>query len=259
MGVLFAALGFAPCQGRFFSHDAAMLEERYSEICQRIEAACQRAKRDPKGVTLIAVSKTRLPEEVDQLARLGVGHFGENKVQEAKAKIPLCSGQIRWHGIGHLQTNKARDAVRLFHMIHSVDSIRLAQELGKLARDQAKHLPILLEVNVSGESSKFGIKPEELVSIVTEINGLSHLELRGLMTMAPYAEDSEKARPFFRKLAELKREVEGKLGISLPDLSMGMSGDYEVAIEEGATLVRIGTALFGERRSQSFRRVTEDL
>jgi hypothetical protein len=184
---------------------------------------------------------------------LGILDFGENKVQEAKAKIPLCRGNLRWHGIGHLQTNKTRDAVRLFSMIHTVDSLKLALEIEKHATSEAKRMPVLLEVNVSGEGSKFGFKPEEVVSLALEVNHLPHLELRGLMTMAPYAEESEASRPFFRRLMEVKREVEQKLGASLPDLSMGMSGDFEVGIEEGATLVRIGTALFGKRRAAAFR------
>jgi pyridoxal phosphate enzyme (YggS family) len=233
------------------------LQERYENICGKIEAACKRAKRDPSSVTLVAVSKTHPPESVNELARLGIQDFGENKVQEAKAKIPECSGALRWHGIGHLQTNKARDAVRLFSIIHSVDSLKLAQELSKQASAQSKHLPILLEVNVSGEGTKFGLKPEELFHVASEINKLSHLELQGLMTIAPYSEESEAARPFFRKLAELKKELETKLQGALPHLSMGMSGDFEVAIEEGSTMVRIGTALLGERRSSAFRKTIE--
>lgn len=221
-----------------------MLEERYLELQKRIISACARAGRDPESVTLVAVSKKVPPDLVDQLANLGVTHFGENKVQEAKAKIPLCRGHIRWHGIGHLQTNKVRDAVQLFSMIHSVDSLRLAQEIEKQASLQSKQMPILLEVNVSGENSKFGLKPDEVLSVALEINHLMHLELRGLMTMAPFSEEAENARGVFHRLNELKKGVENKLGAPLPDLSMGMSGDFEVAIEEGATLIRVGRALF---------------
>jgi len=235
-----------------------MLEANYHKILERIEAACVRARRKATEVTLIAVSKTHPPESVDALVRLGVRDFGENKVQEAKAKIPLCAGSIRWHGIGHLQTNKARDAVRLFSTIHSVDSLKLALELEKHAEAEARRVAILLETNVSGEGSKFGVAPEALNELALEVNGLPHLELQGLMTMAPFADDPEKARPYFRRLAGLKRELEQKLGASLPHLSMGMSGDFEVAIEEGATLVRIGTSLFGERKSGAFRRIGMD-
>lgn len=237
-----------------------MFEERLAQIQARIEAACQKAGRDPSSVTLIAVSKTHPPESIDAMARLGVRDFGENKVQEAKAKVPLCSNSLRWHGIGHLQTNKARDAVALFSVIHSVDSLRLAQELQKHAENQSKRIAILLEVNVSGEGTKFGLKPEEVKGAAREINGLSHLELRGLMTMAPYSDEAENARPFFRRLAQVRQDLESAIGVVIPDLSMGMSGDFEVAIEEGATLVRIGTALFGERKAGAFRaRVEEDI
>jgi PLP dependent protein len=232
-----------------------MLEERYHSIQQRIAAACAKVHRDPQGVTLVAVSKTHPPESVDEAVRLGILDFGESKVQEAKAKIPLCSGKIRWHGIGHLQTNKARDAVRLFHMLHSVDSLKLAELLHEQAGAQSKKLPILLEVNVSGEGSKFGLKPEQLADTALAINQLKNLELQGLMTMAPYSDNGEDSRPFFRKLAEAKRGLEQTLGGALPHLSMGMSGDFEVGIEEGATIVRVGTSLFGERKSGAFRGV----
>lgn len=231
--------------------------ERFQAIHDRIEAACKRAGRSPESVTLIAVSKTHPPEAVGDLAQLGVLNFGENKVQEAKAKIPECPSRLIWHGIGHLQTNKAREAVRLFHMIHSVDSVRLAMELSKHAVNESKHLPILLEVNVSGEGTKFGFKPEDAIESVSEISKLSHLELQGLMTMAPYSEKPDAARPYFKKLADLKKQLEVKLGAPLPHLSMGMSGDFEVAIEEGSTMVRIGTALFGERQKTAFRRTPE--
>jgi pyridoxal phosphate enzyme (YggS family) len=229
-------------------------EDRYQQIFNRIESACARVQRESSSVKLIAVSKTHPPESVKAMSQMGVRDFGENKVQEAKAKIPECPSNLNWHGIGHLQTNKAKDAVRLFSMIHSVDSLKLAQELAKQAENQSKHLPILLEVNVSGEGTKFGLKPSEVFEVASSINSFSHLEFQGLMTMAPFSENSETARPFFRKLAELKKDLEHKFGASIPHLSMGMSGDFEIAIEEGSTMVRIGTALFGERKSSAFRR-----
>jgi len=222
-------------------------EQRYEIVRRRIEAACVRAGRAPSEITLVAVSKTHPPEAVNAMARLGLRDFGENKAQEARAKIPECDGRLRWHMIGHLQTNKARDAVRLFSMIHSVDSLKLAQELEKHAAAQSRRAPVLLEVNVSGEANKFGLKPEEAVDVALAVNALPRLELRGLMTMAPYSDDPEKSRPHFRRLVEMKRRIEERLGAPLPDLSMGMSGDFEAGIEEGATLVRIGAALFGER------------
>jgi PLP dependent protein len=235
-----------------------MYEENLARIQGRICAACERAGRRPDEVTLVAVSKTHPPESVDAMAALGVLDFGENKVQEAKAKAPLCRGNLRWHGIGHLQSNKVRDAVRIFHMLHSVDSLRIAAEVSRHAVQQAKHIPILLEVNVSGEKSKFGLPPEELIEVALEVNKLSHLELKGFMTMAPFSDDPEKARPYFRQLRELKKRVEDALGAPLPDLSMGMSGDFEVGIEEGATLVRVGTSLFGERRAKAPRADFQD-
>jgi pyridoxal phosphate enzyme (YggS family) len=173
--------------------------------------------------------------------------FGENKVQEAKAKIPLCPGKLRWHMIGHLQSNKCRDAVHFFEMIQSVDSLPLAQEINKWADKSAKTMPILLEVNVAGESSKFGYGPQKLLGELKEINALSRTEIHGLMTVAPWSSEPEKVRPVFRKLRELKQECEQILGAPLPHLSMGMSGDFEVAIEEGATIIRVGTAFFGPR------------
>ena len=223
------------------------LEENFRKVRERIEAACARANRNPNDVTLVAVSKSQPPEAVRAAVDLGQLIFGENRVQEAKAKIPLCPERARWHMIGHLQSNKARDAATLFDMVQSVDSLHLAQELEKWADKEAKTLPVLLEVNVAGESSKFGYKPEAILREFAQINDLRHLELHGLMTIAPYTTDAEKVRPVFRKLREIKSQCEQVLGAPLQHLSMGMSGDFEVAIEEGATIVRIGTALFGPR------------
>lgn len=219
-----------------------------NSIQQRIDAACARAGRDPQSVTLMAVSKGQPPEAIRAAADAGLILFGESKVQEAKAKIPLCAGKLRWQMIGHLQSNKCRDAVHFFEMIQSVDSFSLAQEINKCADKAAKTMPVLLEVNVAGESSKFGYAPKKLLAELKEINALPKLEIHGLMTIAPWTAEPEKTRPFFKKLRELKSECEQILGAPLPQLSMGMSGDFEIAIEEGATLVRIGTALFGARK-----------
>ena len=216
-------------------------------IQERIRAACQRAGRAPDSVTLLAVSKTHPPETIQAAANYGQVFFGENKVQEAKAKIPLCSGKLRWHFIGHLQSNKVRDAVELFEMIQSVDSLNLAKEISKRCEQAAKQMPVLLEVNVAGEASKFGYKPEQLLADLDEINSLPKIEIHGLMAIPPYATDPEKARPYFQRLRDLKIQCEKILGAPLPHLSMGMSGDFEIAVEEGATIVRIGTALFGPR------------
>jgi pyridoxal phosphate enzyme (YggS family) len=223
------------------------LAANLASIRERIQAACSRANRNPDSVSLLAVTKTHSPEIVAQAAQLGLSLFGENKVQEAKAKIPLCPDRLRWHMIGHLQTNKCRDAVELFDMIESVDSLHLAQEINKRADQASKTMRILLEVNAVGEASKFGYNPEQLLSDLPQLNALPRLEIHGLMTVPPYAPIPERGRPVFQQLRELKQKCEDALGAPLPHLSMGMSGDFEVAIEEGATIVRIGSALFGER------------
>jgi pyridoxal phosphate enzyme (YggS family) len=223
------------------------LEARLEAVNRQIAAACARAGREASSVTLLAVTKSHAPEIISEAGALGLSLFGENKVQEAKAKIPLCPGRLRWHMIGHLQTNKCRDAVELFEMIQSVDSLRLAQEINHRAEEAAKRMPILLEVNAVGEASKFGYPPENLLEELSRVNALPRLEIQGLMTVPPWTPEPEKVRPIFRQLRELKEKCEQILGAPLPHLSMGMTGDFEVAIEEGATIVRIGTALFGER------------
>lgn len=222
-------------------------------VRDRIAAACARAQRDPATVTLVAVSKSHPPETVRAAAECGLTLFGESRVQEAKAKIPLCPSRLQWHLIGHLQSNKCRDAVHCFTLVHSVDSLNLAQELNKWADKAGRTLPILLETNIAGESSKFGYPPERLLAELESLNALRRLELQGLMTIAPWTPEAEKVRPIFRSLRLLKQQCEQRLGAPLPHLSMGMSGDFEVAIEEGATLVRLGTVLFGERTGKAWR------
>jgi PLP dependent protein len=224
------------------------LASNLTQIRERIAAACSRANRDPSSVTMLAVTKTQPPGIVSEAAQLGLTLFGENKVQEAKSKIPLCPGRLSWHMIGHLQSNKARDAIGMFSMIQSVDSLALAEELNKRGEQASKTMPILLEVNVVGEASKFGYKPDQLRLEFERLVALPRLEIHGLMTIPPWTPLPERVRPIFQKLRELKSECEQRLGAPMPHLSMGMSGDFEVAIEEGATIVRIGTALFGERR-----------
>jgi PLP dependent protein len=228
------------------------LAENLDSIQHRIRAACQRAGREPNSVALLAVAKTHPPEAVAAAAALGLSLFGENKVQEARAKIPLCPGRLRWHFIGHLQSNKCRDAVELFAMIESVDSLALAQEINKRAEAAARKMPILLEVNVAGEASKFGYQPERLLAELKELNALPRIEIHGLMAVPPWTSVAVSSRPHFRRLRELKLQCEEILGAPLPQLSMGMSGDFEVAIEEGATIVRVGTALFGTRAAVKF-------
>jgi hypothetical protein len=217
------------------------IEANIKEVEKRIGRACEKAGRSPDEVTLVAVTKTFPPEAVRAAFAAGLRNFGENRVQEAKAKLPELDLNPRptWHMVGHLQTNKAKEALRLFDIIHSVDSIRLAQELSRKAEGK---IPILLEVNISAEGSKYGFSEEELSQAIEQISPLPNLELRGLMTMAPIAADPEEVRPFFRKL----RQLRDSLGLAY--LSMGMTDDFEVAIEEGATIVRIGRAIFGERK-----------
>lgn len=222
------------------------LAENFAAIQQRIDRACARGGRAADSVQLLAVSKGMPPESVNAAVELGQMFFGENKVQEAKAKTPLCSSRARWHMIGHLQSNKCRDAAQLFEMVHGVDSLALAAELNKWTDKLGKTLPVLLEIN-SGEATKFGFKADAVLEQLEALNALPRLEIHGLMTIAPWTPEPERARPVFRALRELKTRCEQQLGAPLPHLSMGMSGDFEVAIEEGATIVRIGTALFGPR------------
>jgi pyridoxal phosphate enzyme (YggS family) len=223
------------------------LAENLNKIQGLISAACERSGREPDSVTLLAVTKKQPPERIREAAELGLSLFGENRVQEAKLKIGMCPNRLRWHLIGHLQSNKCRDAVHFFGMIQSVDSLALAQELNKCCEKSGKTLPILLEVNVAGEASKFGYKPEEVLRDLKALNDFKKLEIHGLMTIAPWTLEPEKVRPVFRRLRELKLQCEQELEVLLPHLSMGMSGDFEVAIEEGATMIRLGTALFEDR------------
>jgi pyridoxal phosphate enzyme (YggS family) len=225
------------------------LAAHLQSVRQRIAAACERSGRDPSAVTLLAVSKNQPPEMVRAAATAGLTLFGENRVQEARLKIGQCPGHLRWQMIGHLQSNKCRDAVFLFSMIQSVDSLPLAEEINKWAGHFAKTMPVLLEINIAGESSKFGCTPENLPALLPLVNALPKLEIHGLMTVAPFAADPEKIRPVFRRLRQLKADCEQILGAPLPHLSMGMTGDFEVAVEEGATIIRLGTALFGARRA----------
>lgn len=223
--------------------------ENYKSVEEKVIQACKRAGRDPKEVTLIAVSKTKPMSMIEELLPLGVRDFGENKVQELTAKAESLSPKIRWHMIGHLQRNKVKYVVDKACLIHSVDSLRLAQEINKEAEKKNLTASILLEVNVAGEESKFGVTPEEVLPLALEIARLSHIRIKGLMTIAPYTENPEDNRAFFRNLRKLSVDIAEKNidNVTMSVLSMGMTGDYEVAIEEGATHVRVGTGIFGER------------
>lgn len=224
------------------------LSEILEEVRGRIAAAAKRAGRDPSEVEIIAVTKTHGEDVVREACDAGLRIVGENKVQEAAWKKAAAVGGMDWHLIGHLQSNKVRPALEIFDFIHSVDSVKLADRLNLIADAIGAQPHILLEVNVSGEKSKNGMKPEEVAPTVAHIcRDCPRVTVEGLMTMAPLSENPEDSRPYFRKLRELRDATEAALGVKLPRLSMGMSGDYEVAVEEGATWVRLGTVLFGER------------
>lgn len=222
--------------------------EILDEVRERIAAACARSGRNPDDVEIIAVTKTHGPETVAEAWSAGLRTVGENKVQEAAWKKPLCPSGPEWHLIGHLQGNKVRHALGLFDFIHSVDSVKLLDRIEAIAEDTGARPRVLLEVNVSGEKSKSGMKPDEAAPLLRHAaESCPRISVEGLMTMAPFSEKAEDSRPYFRSLGALRSSLEKSLRIELPRLSMGMSGDFEVAVEEGATWVRLGTVLFGER------------
>lgn len=224
------------------------IPERVRAVRRRIEEAAAACGRDPAEIRLVAVSKTWPPQAVVAAHEAGLGVFGENYVQEARDKIAaLAALPLRWHLIGHLQTNKAKVAVRLFDLIHTLDSVRLAREIDRLAARLPKVQDVLIQVSLAGEETKSGASPAEVPALLAEASRLSHLRVLGLMTIPPYFDDPERARPYFARLRALRDRLEEKSGIALPELSMGMTGDFEAAIAEGATLVRIGTAIFGNR------------
>jgi PLP dependent protein len=222
------------------------IQERLAAVRRRIETAAARSGRPSSAVTLVAVSKTMPAAAIREAVSAGVKILGENRVQEAREKIEALPGAVEWHLIGHLQTNKAKLAVGLFDCIHSLDSVRLAQELGRHAEEAGRRLRCLVEVNVGEETQKSGAAAAEVRPLLEAARRLPQLSIQGLMTIPPFLPDSESVRPFFRRLRDLRDRLESE-GWTLPDLSMGMSHDFEVAIEEGATVVRIGTAIFGSR------------
>lgn len=224
------------------------IPERVRAVRRRIEEAAAACGRDPAEIRLVAVSKTWPPQAVVAAHEAGLGVFGENYVQEARDKIAaLAALPLRWHLIGHLQANKAKVAVRLFDLIHTLDSVRLAREIDRLAARIPKVQDVLIQVSLAGEETKSGASPAEVPALLAEASRLSHLRVLGLMTIPPYFDDPERARPCFARLRALRDRLEEESGIALPELSMGMTGDFEAAIAEGATLVRIGTAIFGNR------------
>ncbi len=220
------------------------IARRVTEVQERIARACERAGRKPEEVILIAVSKTVEVARIQQAIAAGVSHFGENYYQEAREKIPVIQAPVHWHFIGHLQRNKVRGVVPLFEWIHTVDDEELAQEINRRAGVLGKQQRVLIEVNIARETQKFGVAPEEVLALAERVADLPNVRLEGLMGMAPIVERAGEARPYF---AELRRLFEQLPEAHRVHLSMGMTQDFEVAIEEGATMVRIGTAIFGAR------------
>ena len=226
-----------------------MIKENLRDVEERIAKACERVGRDKNEVTLIAVSKTKPVEAIREAMEYGAVHFGENKVQEIVDKYETISEPLNWHMIGHLQRNKVKYIVDKVVLIHSVDSLRLAEQIHEEAKKKQVIVPILIEINVAGEESKFGVKPEETFDLVKQISLLSNVKIMGLMTIAPFVSNPEDNRVHFKKLYELNIDIKSKNidNVCMDVLSMGMTGDYEVAVEEGATMVRVGTGIFGER------------
>ena len=216
-------------------------------INKKIKKAALKVNRNPEEIKLVAVTKTATTEQIEEAINAGVKIIGENRVQDAKKKYQIFTADVEWHLIGHLQTNKAKYAVEIFNCIHSVDSIKLAQEIDKRSLQFGKIMDVLVEVNVSGEETKYGIKSEEVETFLKEISEFPRIRIRGLMTIAPIVEDKEEVRPYFRKLRELfeKIKIKNIENIKMDYLSMGMTEDFEIAIEEGANMVRIGRGIFG--------------
>lgn len=226
-----------------------MLRDNLKKVEENIQAACDRSGRNRDEITLIAVSKTKPVEMLQEIYNENIRDFGENKVQELCDKIEKMPSDIKWHMIGHLQRNKVKYIVGKVALIHSVDSYRLAEEISIQAKKHNTIVPILVEVNIAHEESKFGISEEDAILLVKEISELENIRIMGLMTIAPYVENPEDNRMYFRKIKELSVDINSKNidNVSMEIISMGMTGDYEVAIEEGATMIRVGTGIFGAR------------
>ena len=221
-------------------------------VRDNIAAAAQRSGRPADAVELVAVSKTHGPEAIRAVADAGQTLFAESRVQEARVKTALLPSRLRWHFIGHLQKNKIRQALPLFELFHGVDSLDVARQFQRIAEEDGLRPRVLLEINVAGESTKYGFSPDALPFDLDDLLTLDRLEITGLMGMAPYHPEPENSRRYFVRLRELRDELQQRSGVGLPDLSMGMSGDYEVAIEEGATIVRVGSAIFGQRTGKQW-------
>ena len=224
------------------------IQENWEQIQERVIQACDVSGRQRNDVRIVAVSKKQPPEKVAEAAGCGIRCFGENKVQEAVAKVPLCPDNLEWHLVGHLQSNKARAAVELFDMIHSIDSTRLLERVNSMSAEVGRIIPVFLQVNVSGEVSKSGLSPEEVPAVLEASTHCMNVDLVGLMTIPPFTPDPVDAGPVFARLREWRDGWRDEYGIPLEELSMGMSHDCEIAIQEGATWIRVDTALVGEKQ-----------
>ena len=223
------------------------IADNLERVREQIAQAAAKTNRSIEDVELVAISKTHEAEKVREAIEAGQSLFGESRVQEARVKIPDLPSNLRWHFVGHLQKNKIRHALPLFELIHSVDSLALAEDVNRIAEEDGLHPRVLLEVNVGGEGSKFGFKPETLRAEMESLLALPRLSILGLMTIPPLAEDAEDSRKYFVQLRELRDRLQTEFHVDLAQLSMGMTQDFAIAVEEGATLVRVGTAIFGER------------
>lgn len=225
------------------------IAENLERVRRQVASAAAKSGRSPDAVELVAITKMHPAEKVREAVEAGQSLFGENRVQEARAKIPELPSNLRWHFVGHLQKNKVRQALPLFEMIHSIDSLALAQDINRIAEEEGLHPRVLLEVNVAGEGSKFGFSSEKIRDQMEELLALSRLSILGLMTIPPVTKESETSRKYFVQLRELRDRLQTEFRVDFAQLSMGMTQDFPIAVEEGATLVRVGTAIFGERRS----------
>src|SRR5437762_5611170 len=233
------------------------VSENLERVREQIARAAAKVGRAASGIQLVAITKTHPAEQVREAIEAGQNLFGESRIQEARAKIPELPSNVHWHFVGHLQKNKIRHALPLFELIHSVDSLGLAQDVNRIAEEDGLHPRVLLEVNVAGEGSKFGFQPDKLFSEMESLLALPRLSILGLMTIPPIAEEAEASRKYFVELRELRDRVQTEFHVDLAQLSMGMTQDFAIAVEEGATLVRVGTAIFGKRSKTQKKEATD--
>ena len=231
------------------SHQFVSVRENIQSVQDRIASAAQRVGRDASSITLVAISKTKPVNLIVEAIDAGIAHIGENRVQEAKSKYSQVNRHVEWHLVGHLQTNKVKQALQMFHLIHSVDSLRLLVEINRRSSQLNRQTEALIEVNTSGEESKYGLQPNEVPTFIETALECTHVRIRGLMTVGKFLPDPEEVRPSFALLRKIKETIDNQEypNIHIEYLSMGMTNDFEVAIEEGANMVRIGSAIFGER------------